>query len=80
VFDEVEWNEILMENGETKEILVVKKMAPNFINSYGSAQTILLISRYPSNVGQQWIEENEQEAVEWDFNEQNGRICVGNPS
>jgi hypothetical protein len=69
-----------MENGETKEILVVKKMAPNFTKTYGSAQTMLLISRYPLVAGQQWIEANEQEAVEWDFNEQNGRICVGNPS
>jgi hypothetical protein len=42
-------------------------------------EKMLLISRYPSNAGKKWIEENEKEAIEWEFYEQNGRILLDDP-
>jgi hypothetical protein len=37
---------------------------------------MVLISRYPSNAGKKWVEENEKEVIEWDFDEQNRRILL----
>jgi hypothetical protein len=52
-------------NGQTDERLVVKAIGP-----------FLLISRYPVAANQEWIEANEQEIVQWDFDEQKNRqIC-----
>jgi hypothetical protein len=40
---------------------------------------VALISRYPLNASKQWIEANEKEALDWDFDDQNRRFCVDNP-
>jgi hypothetical protein len=68
-------------NGETKEKLVIKnvdshKMA---LEKYSIPLKMVLISRYPSNAGKKWIEQNEKEAVEWDFYKQNSSICLDDP-
>jgi hypothetical protein len=31
------------------------------------------------NAGKEWVEANEQEALHWDFDEQNRKIHVDNP-
>jgi hypothetical protein len=65
-----------MENGETKEKLVIKKVATTGSGpTYG--QTMALISRYPLTAGKRWIEAHEREAMHWDFDEQKDRICLG---
>jgi hypothetical protein len=64
-----------MENGETNEKLVVKKVATSDNINH---QTMALISRYPLAAGKHWVEENEQQAIDWNFDEQNGRIYLGN--
>jgi hypothetical protein len=73
-----------MENGGTKEKLVVKKLGlsdkqklalhPQF------KQKVALISRYPLNAGKEWIGANEREALDWDFDEQNRKIYLHNPN
>jgi hypothetical protein len=69
-----------IENGETKEKLVIKTVDSHKVKvelaKYQIKQKMVLISRYPSNVGKKWIEENEKEAAEWDFEEQNSRILL----
>jgi hypothetical protein len=35
-----------------------------------------LISRYPLAAGKRWIEANEREALDWNFDEQKDRICL----
>jgi hypothetical protein len=42
-------------------------------------QKVALISRYPLNADKEWVEANEQEALHWDFDEQNRKIHVDNP-
>jgi hypothetical protein len=72
----IDWHVISIENGETKEKLVIKKVATTGsgpTNTYD--QQMALISRYPLGADKQWIEANEREAINWDFDEQNGRIC-----
>jgi hypothetical protein len=74
-----------MENRETKEKLVVKKMALSdkqkraIRQAYPMEQKVALISRYPLNVVKHWVEANEREALDWDFDEQNRQIHVDNP-
>jgi hypothetical protein len=63
-----------VENGETKEKLVIKKVATS---KPTNGQKMVLISRYPLAAGKHWIEANEWEAINWNFDEQNGRICLG---
>jgi hypothetical protein len=58
---------------ETKENLVIKSVDSQ---KCIIQQKMVLISRYPSNAGKKWIGENEKEAVEWNFDEQNGRILL----
>jgi hypothetical protein len=66
-----------MENGETKEMLVLKKVASS---ETFYCQKMALISRYPLGTDKQWVKANEREALNWDFDEQNGRICLDNPA
>jgi hypothetical protein len=70
-----------MENGETKEKLVAKKLASHNValRSDQVEQKMALISRYPLKTGKKWIEANEKEAVDWDFYEQDRRIKLFNP-
>jgi hypothetical protein len=71
-----------MQNGETKEKLVIKNMdacATANVPSKSSQQKMVLISRYPSNAGKKWIVANEAEALNWNFNQQNRRIEFYNP-
>jgi hypothetical protein len=67
-----------MENGKTEEKLMIKKMALSEKQQLQvqSQQKVALISRYPLNAGKQWIEANEQETLDWDFDEQNRKICL----
>jgi hypothetical protein len=65
-----------MENKDTKEKLVVKKTELSGNTTY---QKIVLISRYSLDAGKQWIEANEQEVMDWDFDTQNDRIYVDHP-
>jgi hypothetical protein len=44
-----------------------------------NGQQMALISRYPLAAGKHWIEANEQEALDWKFDKQNGCICLGDP-
>jgi hypothetical protein len=62
-----------MENGETNEKLIIKKVASHMVG-----QKEALISRYPLEADKRWVEANEKEAVEWNFNDQNGRIYLSN--
>jgi hypothetical protein len=68
-----------MENEETKEKLVIRKVAttkPITTQINPNGQTMALISRYPLEAGNHWIEANEREAINWNFDEQKGRICL----
>jgi hypothetical protein len=69
-----------MENGKTKETLVVKTMAFHRValRPY-KGQKMALISRYPSNSENKWIEANEKEAMEWNFDKQCRKINLQNP-
>jgi hypothetical protein len=71
----VEWHDSSMENGETKEKLVVKKVTTSEPINH---QQMVLISRYPLTASKRWIEANEREAIDWNFDKQNGRICLLN--
>jgi hypothetical protein len=62
-----------VENGETKEKLVIKKVATSEPTNH---QEMALMSRYPLAAGKRWIDENEREAINWDFDEQKGTICL----
>jgi hypothetical protein len=66
-----------MQNGETKEKLVIKKVTTTRTGPT-NLQTMALISRYPLAAGKHWIEANEREAVDWNFDAQNGRVCLSN--
>jgi predicted AAA+ superfamily ATPase len=85
VRDSVKWDhDSSVENGETKEKLVIKKMALSdkqklTLRPHQLKQKMALISRYPMNAVCNWIEANEQEALEWDYDEQNSRICLDYP-
>jgi hypothetical protein len=74
-----------MENGETKEKLEIKKLPLSdkqklALRPYHLLeQKVALISRYPLNAGKRWVEANEQEALDWDFDEQNRKISMDNP-
>jgi hypothetical protein len=73
--------EICIQNGETMEKLVIKKMdacATADDPFKRSEQKMVLISRYPSNAGKKWIVANESEALNWDFKLQNRRIELDN--
>jgi hypothetical protein len=64
-----------MENGQTKEKLVIKKVASHKKPlSYQLEQKMMLILRYPLGAGKQWIEAHEREVLNWDFFEQDRRI------
>jgi hypothetical protein len=77
VLDMVYWHDSSMENGETREKLVIKKVATTGIGPTNTnGQKMALISRYPLAAGKRWIEANEREAITWDFDAQNGRICL----
>jgi hypothetical protein len=73
-----------MENGETKEKLVIKKVALSdkqklALHPHQLKQKVALISRYPLNAGKIWIEANEREALDWNIDEQNRAILLDNP-
>jgi hypothetical protein len=78
VRNDVEWQDVCIKNGETKEKLVMKKVDSQkmALEKY----KMVLISRYPLNAGKKWITDNEKEAVEWNFDKQNGRIILDNPA
>jgi hypothetical protein len=68
-----------MENPETKEKLVIKKMVYRR-RRCKLEQKLVLIMRYPSNSDKKWIETNECAILEWDFYEQfQQTIAVSNP-
>jgi hypothetical protein len=50
-------------NGQTNEVLVIKK-----------AKDAILISRYPMEAQDEWVQANEQEVLDFDFNSQDRRI------
>jgi hypothetical protein len=82
VGDSFEWHhDSIMENVETKEKLVIKKMASHKValESYELDQKMVLISRYPLNVDKKWIDTNEQEVLDWNYDEQDSRIQMDNP-
>jgi hypothetical protein len=54
---------------------VIKKVATNG-SGPTNRQQMALISRYPLAAGKHWIEANEREAIDWNFDVQNGRICL----
>jgi hypothetical protein len=66
-----------MENATTKEMLVIKKVESAQFDSDYWEQKMALVSRYPVGAAKQWIETNEREAMEWDFDKQNGQIHLG---
>jgi hypothetical protein len=65
--ESAERQDICLHNGQTNERLVIKT-----INRHS---LVMLISRYSVGANQEWIEANEREIMEWDFHEQNRRIC-----
>jgi hypothetical protein len=75
VSDIVEWHDTRMENATSKEMLVIKKVELSGVWDRRH-QKMALVSRYPMGAGKQWIEANERETMEWEWNyhEQNGRI------
>jgi hypothetical protein len=62
-----------MENGETTEKLVIKKVGPE---EKVYQQRMALVSRYPLGADKRWIKANERAVMDWEFDEQNGRICL----
>jgi hypothetical protein len=65
------WPNISLENDRTNEKLVIKKIQFNQQSTNGDG---LLISRYPMEANDKWIEENENEILDWDFSQQNRQI------
>jgi hypothetical protein len=63
---------IWFDNGQTNERLV---MAIRKVQQWGSLNKVMLISRYPMEATQ-WIEANEQEAIDWLFDKQKRRIYL----
>jgi hypothetical protein len=74
----VHWQDGCLDNGQTKERIVVKTMEPPAPPSRGRFRQYperqVLISRYPLGANQEWIEANEQDILEGQFHEQNRRI------
>jgi hypothetical protein len=71
----VQWQDILLDNGQTNERLVVKTFDPPPRDPhYFMIDKVVLISRYAVGANQEWIETNEQEIVGWNFDKQNRRI------
>jgi hypothetical protein len=70
--------EMSCENGKTKEKLLTKlqdmKVKPIKLGGEKTKRVLLLISRYPMGAGKQWIEENEREALDFDFSKQQRQI------
>jgi hypothetical protein len=64
---------IWFDNGQTNERLV---MAIRQVQQWGSVNKVMLISRYPMEATSQWIEANEQEALDWIFYKQKRRIYL----
>jgi hypothetical protein len=79
--DSVEWDESSIENVESKEKLIIKKVTlsdklKRALSQYQLKQKMALISRYPLNARKNWIAANEKEVLDWDFDEQNKKIQV----
>jgi hypothetical protein len=76
----VNWQDICLENGMTKEQLAIKTFDPlptpsRDMDPFQSpAKKMVLICRYPMGANKGWIEENEQEIMEWKIVDQNRRI------
>jgi hypothetical protein len=81
--DSVEWHgNICMQNEETREKLVIKTveaLQQDFEFRAIQPQKLALISRYPLNAGKEWVEANEREALDWDYEEENRTICLDYP-
>jgi hypothetical protein len=62
-------HDITLTNGQTKEKLVVKNAEARIKEAGGPFRRhgifFVLISRYPMGAGKEWIEENEEEALNW---------------
>jgi hypothetical protein len=60
-------HDITLTNGQTKEKLVVKNAEARIMETARSRHGIffVLISRYPTGAEKEWIEENEEEALNW---------------
>jgi hypothetical protein len=71
----VQWQDVCLDNGQTNERLVVKKIDDPHPGDQLYYQFVL-ISRYPMGANQEWIEANQQEIMEWKFHEQNRRIRI----
>jgi hypothetical protein len=71
----VEWQDVCLDNDQTNERLVVKSIDPpsRDPNNFMTEKRVL-ISRYPVAANRGWIEANEQEVMNWDFDEQNRQI------
>jgi hypothetical protein len=61
-----------LDNCQTNErlVIVLRKVHQH----RGSVKKVMLISRYPMEATNQWIEINEQEALDWIFYKQKRRI------
>jgi hypothetical protein len=79
VSENVDWQDICLDNGQTNERLVVKTIDNNpgdqLILELFGPEKLVLIARYPVAANQAWIEANEQEIVDWNFRKQNRQIC-----
>jgi hypothetical protein len=64
---------IWLDNGQTNDRLV---MAIRKVQQWGSLNKVMLISRYPMEATNQWIEANEQKALNWVFYKQKRRIYL----
>jgi hypothetical protein len=75
----VNWQDICLDNAQTKEQLVIKTFGPpprdpSDFDFMGPREIMVLICRYPMGANPEWIEANQQEIMEWKFDDQNRRI------
>jgi hypothetical protein len=80
-----------MRNGETKEKFVIKTAALtdkqkralhdscDLLGYPIQPQKVAFISRHPLNAGKRWVEANEQEALNWEYEDENRTIYLDYP-
>jgi hypothetical protein len=84
-YGNVHWQQdICLDNGQTNELLAIKRLdlppTDPFnirmdMNMHRSPPVkLVLISRYPMGASKEWVAANEQEIIEWKFDDQNRRI------
>jgi hypothetical protein len=69
------WKDISLDNGKTNEKLEIKMVKPSASILWRNAK-VLLFSRYPIGSTKKWIEDNENEVLEWNFYEQQRKISL----